>query len=331
MGCWRVGFGDGQAFDGGYLWPDPTDASASNDSRSPVGGMDAGAWDAGAWDAGAWDAGPQDASVRDAGTGPRDAGAWDAGSRDAGSRADAGADAGAVSLPVDDAVAFYAFDEGGGDTVLDRSTVGPPLDLLIEDFRATAWRPNGLEVLTETRLISLSQASKVVTRALAARAISVEAWVTPRELDGGARNGPARIVTLAVDDDVDAAFTLGQGDAFGASRSVLPQWCFRIRTSMPWSYGEGPTTPLGTLTLAPHHVVATSEVNGPTRVYVDGNLEASELHRGAWTWPEGRLAVANDVFSSRYFLGTLHQVAIFARAMGPAEVEARFDAQAGRF
>ncbi len=70
------------------------------------------------------------------------------------------------------------------------------------------------------------------------------------------------------------------------------------------------------------HVVYTRDRGGKASLYVDGGLiSATEVAGDFSNWDEGfRLALCNELTEDRPWLGELHRVAIYARALDAAEV-----------
>ena len=106
---------------------------------------------------------------------------------------------------------------------------------------------------------------------------------------------------------------------------ALPTTVFdvRLRTTSTDPNGMPSTsTPAGTLTGDLQHVVYTFDGTGTARVYVDGNEEAVQVVGGSFdNWITSYpLALGGELDDSRNWLGTLHLVAFYDRALSPAEV-----------
>ena len=220
---------------------------------------------------------------------------------------------------VDDGlILFYAFDEGSGSTVTDQSDVLPKHDLTIADPGNVAWSTDHLEINTATALSTSGAATKVVSRAQASGELSVEAWITPANATQG---GPARIISMSVDTQL-RNFMLGQEADTYAAR-------FRADGETDWDNGS-PTifTTTGTVTAALTHVVHTHNASGAEVLYVNGVEDETFTRTGGlsqWdaTYP---IVVANEGTNNRAWLGELHLVAVYDRALDAAEVEQNFTA-----
>ncbi len=213
-------------------------------------------------------------------------------------------------------VALYTFDEGAGDIVHDVAGRQPALDLRIDDPAATRWRAGGLEVLAPARIASTGPASGITAAARATNEVTVEAWISPAELE---QEGPARVVSLSLD-ALHRNVTLGHGLWGEQPRKVYD---VRLRTTATDENGsDSLTTPAGAVRAGPQHVVFTRAADGQRRIYVDGRVAAAGVLAGDLSgWDERyRLILANEATADRPWLGTFDLVAIYGRALNPAEV-----------
>ena len=215
-------------------------------------------------------------------------------------------------------ILFYAFDEGSGSTVTDQSDVLPKHDLTIANPRNVAWSTDHLTINTATALSSTGPATKVVARAQASGEFTVEAWITPADATQG---GPARIISMSMDPWL-RHFMLGQESGTYAAR-------FRADGEQDWDNGS-PTmfTATGTASVALTHVVHTHSASGAEVLYVNGVENETFTRMGGlsqWdaTYP---IIVANEGTNDRAWLGELHLIAVYDRALDAAEVEQNFTA-----
>ncbi|MBK8167478.1 MAG: PKD domain-containing protein [bacterium] len=213
-------------------------------------------------------------------------------------------------------LALYAFREGAGDTVRDVSGSGEPLHLVIADTTAATWGAGGLAITAPTRVASPGAAAKITAAAQVSGEITVEAWLTPGNTT---QLGPARIVSLAQDGS-SRNVTLGQG-LYGSLPSAL--YNVRLRTTVSDVNGlPDLSTNDGSLTTQRTHVVFTRDVQGVSRVYLDGVPAATAAGGGDlsnWNAEYG-LALANEYGAERPWLGELHLVAFYGVALTPAQV-----------
>jgi hypothetical protein len=228
------------------------------------------------------------------------------GSGGAGGRVDAGL------------ILLYAFDEGSGSTVADQSGTLPKHDLTIADPGNVTWSADHLEINAATALSTAGAATKVVARAQTSGELTVEAWIKPADVTQG---GPARIITMSTDPWL-RNFMLGQETNTYAAR-------FRADGEADWDNGS-PTvfTTAGTATTALTHVVHTHRSDGAEVLYIDGVENQTFMRTGGlsqWddTYP---IIVANEATSDRTWLGELHLIAVYDRALDAGEVEQNFTA-----
>ena len=236
-----------------------------------------------------------------------------AGVSDAGDAADTG-----PGRVTDGLVALYTFDEGTGTTVKDTSGVAPALDLTIDVASSVQWKTGFLHVLAPVRIRSFVAAQKVFDRCTASGEITAEAWLrldSVVDTSDGAFT-PNRIVTMSIDGS-NRNFTLGHDE---------DRWVFRVRRTGDASGFNGTPglqTPSGTATLNLAHVVATRAASGLTTAYRDGTEIETQNQIGDFSnWdPAYELTLANELADDRDWLGELHLVAIYDKALSPAEIQ----------
>jgi parallel beta-helix repeat protein len=221
---------------------------------------------------------------------------------------------------------LYTFDEGAGRTVRDKSGVGVPLDLTIDSEAAVSWKADGgLAVSAPTLISSSVPATKVIEAVMASEEITIEAWVRPAN---DTQDGPGRIVTLSRD-TLRRNCTLGQGRWGDQPPDVYD---VRLRTTETDSNGRPSLmTPSGTLTTDVTHVAYTRSASGLAHIYVNGQEGAINAVPGTlknWN-SDYRLALANELTRDRPWLGEIHLVALYDRALSPAEVEQNYEAGLG--
>lgn len=231
-------------------------------------------------------------------------------------------------------VALYLFKEGRGARIRDASGVGAPLDLVVQDPAGTRWLPGSLSVTSPTVVRSILPAAKIARACKSSGEISVEAWIGPANETQG---GPARIVSLSADEH-NRNFTVGQGRYGGSSTRCIA----RIRTTATDDNGTPEfATPEGALTPRLTHVVCTRSASGAARLYIDGADRASislsaEGQLAGWegavggdlsNWDESySLILANEATGERPWLGEIHLVAVYSRALPRTEVARNFHA-----
>ena len=216
----------------------------------------------------------------------------------------------------DGLVALYDFRLAKGSIVKDRSGVGKPLDLKIENPKNVRRTKGTLEVRGKTLIRSDKPAAKVFNAVRRSGEITIEAWVRPANAK---QDGPARMVTLSGGSS-ERNFTLGQeGDKVDV----------RLRTTQTSGNGApslgGPSRSLASKLT---HVVYTRNRGGRARLFINGKQQAEKHVAGATTNWNGkyRLALANELTKDRPWLGTFHLVAIYSRDLSAGEVADHFEA-----
>ncbi len=227
-----------------------------------------------------------------------------------------GEDTGPPERVTQDLIALYTFDEGTGNKVMDVSGVAPALNLTIEPAFLTTWHPGYLEIKGNSLAASPGAATKIYDACTASKEITVEAWVAPATTG---QQGPARIVTMSGDTST-RNFTLAQDN---------DQYFMRLRTTNTDSNGEPPTLTLpGTLTTNLTHVVFTRAADGFTTIYIDGSIQGNSKVDGTFgPWNDTfRFGLANEMTKDRTWLGSLHLVAVYSRALTMSEAQQNFAA-----
>lgn len=216
--------------------------------------------------------------------------------------------------------ARYDFNEGAGTRVHDGAGVGTPLDLTIKKASQVRWGVGSLQVTGFTSIASSGPATSLINAAKASDAVTVEAWVTPAEVEQYA----ARILTISPNATV-RNLTLAQG-SFTKQDSTLAS--LRVRTSTTASSGQEVFSPTGSFTPGLTHLVGTVTANGVARIYVNGVQVAQAQTSGTLdNWNTSyRLILAGDLPSGRGWRGTYHLLALYDRALSAAEVQQNYAA-----
>lgn len=222
----------------------------------------------------------------------------------------------------DGLMALYTFEEGSGRVVKDVSGVSPAVDLTIINSRSVAWVDGGLAINRQTIVSSRRAATKVIDAAKASNELTIEAWLKPANTT---QDGPVPIVTLS-QGSTKRNFTLAQG--LGGSPPSA-RYDVRLRTTQTTSNGlPSIASPAGSLAAQLTHVVYTRDAAGVATLYIDGLKTASETVAGDFSnWSKNyRLALANELTWNKPWLGEYHLVALYSRALGPAEIAQNFAA-----
>ncbi|MBN1674118.1 MAG: FecR domain-containing protein [Kiritimatiellae bacterium] len=235
-------------------------------------------------------------------------------------------------------VALYSFDEGAGQIVHDRSGFRKPINLTIRDAEHTVrWLPGGgLQIHAPTIITNALPPAKIIDACMQSHALTVEAWITPRLPPY--YEGVARIVTIS--------------EHIGSRDFTLAQWGtrykLRLRTTQTDENADrSPATPAGSVCPRLSHVLFARDKTGRIACYLDGQPVRTGIWQenpppGTWTetdlfggdfsnWQRGRrirLALANELMAAfgepRPWLGELHLVAIYSRALSASEAAQNF-------
>ncbi|MDX1997980.1 MAG: tandem-95 repeat protein [Thermoanaerobaculia bacterium] len=208
---------------------------------------------------------------------------------------------------------LYNFGEGIGNTVMDMSGVGTPMNLTIGNPANVSWQPGRLAINTATLIQSAGAATKVISAVRASNQVTMEAWVIPRNLT---QTGPAAIATISQSTS-QRNITLGQ---------TTNRWDTRLRTSTSGAGGVNLTSATGSLTTALTHIVFTRDASGAARVYRDGVLLSSFTTTGNLsTWVTTyKFGIGAELNGGRPWLGDLDLVAVYSRALTATEVRQNF-------
>jgi len=216
--------------------------------------------------------------------------------------------------------ALYTFQEGSGSIVQDLAGVGDPLDLHISDPAAVQWTANGLQVDAPALIASSGPATKLIAAAQATNELTIEAWIHPAN---PRQHGIQRIVTMS-GDAANRNVALVQMWDRGKS---YPSYAGRLRTTATSVHGnQGPSTPHWHVTRGLTHLVYTRDASGTARLYVNGDMKDDSITEGNLSnWDsEYRLALANELSNDRPWRGSYQLVAVYSRALSPAEVNANY-------
>ncbi|MFL5800967.1 MAG: LamG-like jellyroll fold domain-containing protein [Roseiflexaceae bacterium] len=211
--------------------------------------------------------------------------------------------------------ALYTFEEGSGATAHDVSGVDTPLNLSIGDPAAVRWVSGGLVITSPTVLVSGGPATKLTSTISATGEVTIEAWVRGARTSPGASGSIVSIAASANNRDLTLAQTT---DSPAGARHVEA----RLRASTTTPAGKTLRTPNGSLAAELAHVVYTRDALGATRLYINGDERAKRTVAGdLTTWDQSfRLALANELAGDHPWLGEFQLIAVYNRALSPAEV-----------
>lgn len=221
---------------------------------------------------------------------------------------------GPIERKEDGLILLYRFDESSGDTVFDNSGLSPPVDLQIADTSDVSWGAGYLEIVSPAEIVSINQPTRITTALQATNEITLELWVKNQNL---IQTGPARILTYS-NGTANRNFTIGQ---------EANAWNVRVRTSG----GGGNGTPeiitaQNTANTTLSHVVYSQKSDGSYEFYVNAALVTTGTRVGDFSvWNETySIAIANEIGGGREWLGEIHLLAVYDRALTANDVLATF-------
>ena len=286
-------------------------------------------------DAGEEDAGEADAA-RDVGT--------DTAVEDAGEDAGGGLTCPGPGGPTEEPLVLYNFDDG--DTVAALVDQAPNLPDVPMVGTGDMTVVDGHVDIRAGRYLASQAASDALTAALVAQgAATIEVWVRAADMVIEESSGPERIVTLS-QDFANRAFTIGQDEDLLAVRFRSDQTntngtnCRLTFDAGPGPFDGGPPSGTRSTIEAPifndttslrHIALVIDDSVGEPRVYVDGvEMTGSYPCMPAmvnWPFGENRLALGDESNDDdRQWEGRIYRVAIYPRAMTPAEITCWHDA-----
>lgn len=262
-----------------------------------------------------------------------------------------GSGGGPVALPGQaDVVALYTFSEGQGRVAKDTSGFGEALDLAFKDNEGSiSWVADGLKFTspnTKKGPIAYSAtsggawktAAKITSALKAANQMTIELW---GYATSSAQDGPARILSFARENH-HRNFTLLHGRRKCSDAANGNEFQIRVKINAEDDNGcpevAFPSSVVVPSTMA--HVAYVQTMGGDQVLYLNGEqVGAAKLSKasdfshwfddvplGLGNEPKFGDAVGVDGGHEREWNGVLSTVAIYKRALSPAEVKARFDA-----
>ncbi len=211
-------------------------------------------------------------------------------------------------------IAYYPFDEGSGKTVGDRSGYGQPMNLTL--YGAVSWNNSGTGVLLNGgRVGTSSAATKLINALRASNSSTFEAWVKPSNTNQG---GPSRLIALAKN-PYQRNYLLGQE---GKNLHL------RLRHTGKNEDKPHLITTHQPLTTRSTHIVHTYDGN-VERLYINGVLQSKKvaLSGDYSNWYGNHFfSIGNEATNDRPYAGTIEMVAVYNRALIPAEITQNYTA-----
>lgn len=230
--------------------------------------------------------------------------------------------AGSGRVGTEDLIALYTFAALESDIVRDQSGVPPIVDLRVVDLAAVEHRAGSLGITAPTALVADQGSDLVIDRMRSAAQFTVEAWVTPAAT--ATSNLPRTLLSLSGTELNLSNATLGQAGT---------AYVMNARLHADGNERGEPASSTGLEQAIPaevDHVVFTYG-NNLARLYVNGQLiEQAPRPTGMNNWSSSfTLKLGNEIDAGgnllgREWLGDLHLVALYHRALTPIEIASNY-------
>jgi hypothetical protein len=226
------------------------------------------------------------------------------------------------------AIAYYEFKEGTGNTAFDTSAVAPAADLTLNG--PTLMSSYGIQVDTGMAVASGTTSRKLYDRIAdpqtGSQQYTIEAWVTPANTTQG-------------DPDPLGIVTYTGGNSNFELRQRLYSYQLRQRSVGPNGGGVHQTNPdYQDLQARLQHVVVTYDRYRGRRIYVDGSFTEQVPADGddvppmaLWNWNAGsNLVLGNVAAGNRSWEGQLRLVSIYDRVIPQTQIQHNYAVGVGK-
>jgi hypothetical protein len=192
----------------------------------------------------------------------------------------------------------------------DTSNVGSPADLEVEQPGLTTWTPGGLRIDASTIIRLNAPSTKIIEACRASNELTLETWVTPASTNTGGVQ--TRVAGVSIDPN-NRNFSLFQVNA---------DYQVALRTGATTLDGDPPVVAVGAVTTTPQHIVYTRDALGDARIYINGvQVVQTTVGDTFANWDlTYEMLLVNEGTLDRPWLGTVHLVAIYSRALTLEEV-----------
>lgn len=216
-------------------------------------------------------------------------------------------------------IGLWRLAENGGAVIRDSSNVQPEVNPTITDQSLVTWAPETLTINSPVDInTAFAGTNRLLTAIRASNAVTLEAWVTPANLTqtGTIAGHPARIVTFTLANGGLHDLTLGQDGN---------DWVAQARTTNVNVNKHGSpflaASAIGTVT----HLVVTADGTG-RRLFVNGQEATTDANGGLLDLVDDThsLVFAGDPGGKNTWLGTMHLVAMYDRALPASDVMTNF-------
>jgi hypothetical protein len=210
-------------------------------------------------------------------------------------------------------IAFWTFDDPAGSVfVADTSGAGSPVPLeVISSGGSTAPAfVNGTLVATSPARLVSSRNTRLPPDCASATAVTFEIWVRPGAVSQGSVTEPAYVAGIA-------------GDVANRDVALMQagtKWLAQVRTTAATSGMPNLISASNVNPTAMAHVVVVAD-SMQRVLYVDGVAEATGAPGGPSGWdPSYAMTVFDEYQHARWWVGSAAMVALYNRALTPAEI-----------
>ncbi|MCL2776470.1 MAG: LamG domain-containing protein [Polyangiaceae bacterium] len=224
----------------------------------------------------------------------------------------------------DGLVVLYDFEEGNGTTLHDRTV--DPCNLTIPDEANVTWQSHALAIDESTIIQSGFSLTKITNACKQTNEISIEAWV---DSETTSESDHASIVTMADSNSVTQNFALGTSTSMYRCGIAYTKKCYNYNWWASIQPGNDLNAGNITTDATPTHLVATRTSDGTLSLYVNGDLAGTQKNTANLAdWESYPLVIGSVPQGGQGWLGTLHLVAIYGRALSADEIMRNFNAGA---
>ncbi len=225
----------------------------------------------------------------------------------------------------DGLIAYYNFGYNTDQVIYDQSGYGNPLNLKILNSSAISWdETHKMELLSNTALMSITPATKIVEAVKRTNAITVECWLKPDDYDITSKS---RIFSLAKDEN-DVGVVLDQNMTYDTENKNFG-YSVRMQTSTTNSSGYPEIESDKSFTsLTLLHLTYVRDSLGRETVFLNGD-ESSSGYRPSDlnTWNANYyLKLGNGADMNFPWKGSFYAVAIYDKALSQSEIQKNFSA-----
>jgi len=219
----------------------------------------------------------------------------------------------------DHLISYYNFGYNSDYIVYDQSGYDEPLNLQVLDRSAIHWNENNsIDILSNTALVSMMPATKIIQALKETNQITFECWIKPTEPD---IISSSRVISLANNNN-DVGFLLDQDLK---NESLNQKLCYntRLQTLSTNESGYPSYCPEWTQSyLNLQHMVYTRSSDGKETMYLNG-IKSTDGFRpnDLTTWKNDYyLRLGNESDMEHSWKGSFYSVAIYNKALSAAEI-----------